>query len=74
MTVKCPSRGEHAEGEDLWTEKGCSFCGSLHPSQFLEYLGAGAELIPTDGKDKIYVRTDRKMMKFRMSHFWADWN
>lgn len=52
----------------------CSFCGSLHPGQFLDLFAAGAQLIATDRRDKIYVRTldGKRMFKFRMAHFWDD--
>lgn len=74
--MQCPLRTDQ-QGRDSWKEARCSFCGSLHPGLFLDYFAAGAELIGTDKKDKIYVRTPdgKKMLKFRMVHFWDDnWN
>ncbi len=34
----------------------CSFCGSLHPDTFMEWVEAGAEVTPTDKNYKIYVK------------------
>lgn len=34
----------------------CSFCGSLHPDTFMEWLEAGAEITPTDKSYKAYLK------------------
>lgn len=66
----CPRRmmefgpWEHEEGLDSWMESPrregeltpfCSFCGSLHPGKFLELVGAGWCIEPTDKTYKAYL-------------------
>lgn len=72
----CPRRGEtgmddptspfRGAGRDLdeWDARdgyrACSYCGSLHPDDFMAYARSGrAELIPTDKSYKVYVRDPR---------------
>lgn len=55
------------EGLDVWEtghglvghqekkEKSCSFCGSLHPDAFMEWIEQGAEVGPTDKSYKAYI-------------------
>jgi hypothetical protein len=50
---------ERGEGLDEWREergyRSCSFCGSLHPDEFMQALEAGAEVGPTDKPYKAYI-------------------
>ncbi len=36
--------------------RGCTFCGSMHPDDFMEAVREGAEIEPTDKSYKVYVR------------------
>ncbi len=63
----CPRRSEDwrplPDGQaDTWRRRGradqprtCSYCGSLHPGDFLDLALAGAQLGPTDKDYKVYV-------------------
>lgn len=66
----CPRRmtdwgpWEREEELDNWKGKGglvgqkgrrCSFCGSMHPDQFMQHLRDGAVLGPTDKNYKAYL-------------------
>lgn len=43
-------------GLDYWTERNtCSFCGSMHPDDFMEQVRAGAPITPTDKPYKAYA-------------------
>lgn len=62
--MQCPRRREGvpagAPDHDHWLvrEKGrrtCSYCGSLHPDDFMELVRAGVEIGPTDKSYKMYV-------------------
>jgi len=50
-----------AENVDSWEARDghrfCSFCGCLHPDEFLEMAESGEQIIPTDKSYKVYVRT-----------------
>lgn len=58
---------ERVDGLDAWTTghglvgqaalgRSCSFCGSLHPDQFMELVRDGWEVGPTDKSYKAYLR------------------
>ncbi|MEA3042986.1 MAG: hypothetical protein QOH47_824 [Sphingomonadales bacterium] len=50
-------------------DRTCSYCGSLHPDDFMEQVEAGAELIPTDKRYKVYIRSaERGQQKFYFEH------
>lgn len=58
----CPRRGEGGpmsqigERLDVWgKDRTCSYCGSLHPDDFIDRLKAGEELGPTDKTYKAYI-------------------
>ena len=62
----CPRRGESPMGStwpgpDKWERlRGepyhtCSYCGSMHPGEFLDSAAAGAPLGPTDKSYKVYI-------------------
>lgn len=69
----CPRRmsdwgpWERTEGLDEYLDghgmtgspRGCSFCGSMAPDDFLEVVKAGAEVGPTDKNYKLYVSWPR---------------
>lgn len=66
----CPRRWLPALDEpkpDAWREdQTCSYCGSMHPDEFLRRVEAGEEITPTDKNYKAYtVRT----AKFYFQHF-----
>lgn len=47
-------------------ERGCSYCGSMPPEDFLEKIRSGIEIEPTDKAYKLYV--DRHQGKFYTTH------
>lgn len=62
----CPRRAEHGTmfklpDTDLWQvrrpglPRTCSFCGSVHPEDFLKLAAEGAKLTPTDKAYKVYI-------------------
>src|SRR6185312_3564938 len=63
--MKCPRREESFgsnrlfPGGDYWHERDhhrvCSYCGSMHPDDFLAAVGAGHKIGPTDKGYKVYV-------------------
>lgn len=64
LMMHCPRRGEvgvrHREGPaDHWYirdhHRVCSYCGSMHPDDFLKAAEEHAELGPTDKSYKVYV-------------------
>lgn len=62
------------EGLDRWEKREhiadeikslqCSFCGSLHPDDFIALVHSGAEVIPTDKSYKAYLRYKGRQIKF----------
>jgi len=70
MTQTCPRRmsdfgpWKREEGLDDFTSghgiigqaRGCTFCGSMHPDDFMEAARTGAEIGPTDKSYKVYVQ------------------
>lgn len=60
----------NAEGLDDWrgdgSERTCSFCGSLHPDEFMAAVERGEELIPTDKNYKAYIGPGHR--KFYYQH------
>lgn len=40
---------------DEWGEDGCSYCGSLSPTEFLARAAFGEMIIPTDKNYKAYI-------------------
>ena len=74
-------------GEDYWEKRGsdlgCSFCGSLHPEQFLKHIddviafgGEGYSIELNDSKDKMYVtrpgisNASQGCIKFKLAHLY----
>lgn len=44
------------DGTAYWqADRTCSYCGSLHPQDFLDAAAAGAEITPTDKSYKAYI-------------------
>lgn len=75
MEHTCPRRvlSISAEKPDTWREDGtCSYCGSMHPGEFIRRLGVGdIELGPTDKNYKVYVKNvggEPAPMKFYFQH------
>lgn len=78
---RCPRRGESPipdayieEGRDLaapdyWRTIGglnrCTYCGSLHPDEFMRRLRAGDEIGPTDKSYKAYMAPDHAKFYFQ---------
>lgn len=70
----------HGSGEDLDTYKprhglvgqgrGCSYCGSMHPDDFMQAVRDGVEIGPTDKSYKMYV--DHMHGKFYTAHLDAE--
>jgi len=63
----CPRRinelgpWERTENLDMWDkENKCTFCGSLHPDEFLKRAKEGDKVTPTDKNYKCYLN-DRKV-------------
>jgi hypothetical protein len=65
--MPCPRRAEAARqftdpATDAWKAHHrshdnlvCSYCGSLHPDEFMAAVRAGHEIVPTDKNYKAYV-------------------
>jgi hypothetical protein len=69
---RCPRRDDLGQGlfntnnptPDTWREgaglvnqtRGCSYCGSMHPDEFMQKLREGYEAGPTDKNYKVYLR------------------
>lgn len=75
MNHRCPRRNESALGiaapgdPDVWTDREshreCSWCGSIHPDDFINMVSQGAELTPSDKSHKVYVD---KNFRFHFQH------
>ena len=72
----CPRRNEGYgyghENEDTWRPshldaggRVCSFCGGLHPAEFIERVERGEQLIPTDKNYKAYIGPDNQKVYFQ---------
>lgn len=81
----CPRREEVAPSsifklpdEDVWRKfehagGTCSYCGSMHPDEFMRAVEAGATLTPTDKDYKAYLEDSvRGMQKFYFQHLSDD--
>lgn len=78
MVHTCPRRmrelgpWDHAPSLDRWSERTtpgvrhCSFCGSVHPDDFMAKVAAGEMVIPTDKNYKAYLGTAH--LKFYYMH------
>ncbi len=80
----CPRRGgeigpwERGENLDTWDireqmhnglrARHCSFCGSLHPDDFMHAARDGVEVGPTDKSYKVYVDQAHGGSKFYFQH------
>lgn len=53
---------------DTWVDGKCAFCGSVAPDRLVDLLLDGAYVIPTDKKDKIYIRSNTRIEKFYLNH------
>lgn len=59
-----PDRFHEVEGELR-----CSYCGSLHPDKFMEYLKDGSVELEATTKDyKVYVKKGNMRYKFYFQH------
>lgn len=62
------------EGLDDWASRrgligqarGCTYCGSMHPDDFMQAVRDGKEIGPTDKSYKVYV--DQMTGKFYLQH------
>ena len=55
--------------ESKWRSNGtCSYCGSLSPDLFFQYISNGTEIGPTDKSYKVYVREAVPHHKFYFQH------
>lgn len=74
----CPRRYEIFQrggdpNQDTWDERSghrfCSYCGSLHPDEFMLAVRNGLEVMPTDKSYKAYLKIpDRIQTKFYYAH------
>lgn len=70
----CPRRSEVPAipgfpPTDYWKENECSFCGSLKPELFLQYVEFGDGIVvPTDKNYKAYLEFNNKRYKFYFMH------
>lgn len=75
----CPRRAENPMGaaarlpdHDTWTKRAgqrtCSYCGSMHPDDFLDQWEAGGTVGPTDKDYKAYFDADGVHSKFYFQH------
>lgn len=65
MTEKqrCPRRYDDAAVKDTWRDhvglagqkRGCSYCGSMHPDDFMQAIRDGHQVGPTDKSYKAYL-------------------
>lgn len=56
FTFAGPNRDTYTKGHGIIGQRrGCSYCGSMHPDDFLEAMREGAELGVTDKNYKAYV-------------------
>lgn len=80
-TVRCPRRDESPNpdaypGPDTFEAnhglvsqaRGCSYCGSMSPDEFMEAVRSGAELGPTDKNYKVYIKLPGGEAKFYFQH------
>lgn len=82
-THTCPRRGFPAGTRatdvrlmDDWktrkdNKRTCSYCGSLHPNDFIDAVTAGIEIGPTDKDYKVYVKLG-EFTKFYFQHLPKD--
>ena len=70
-----PTRWLREEG-DTWQDRSgkqhCSFCGSLHPDEFMRLAEAGHTLTPTDKNYKTYIKHENEKTKFYFAHLSED--
>lgn len=55
--------------------RSCSYCGSLHPDDFMQAIDDGAEIGPTDKTYKAYIEwdgVDNRHGKFYFQHLTAE--
>lgn len=77
----CPRRGEDLgriletnqdsfdTGHELVSQaRGCTYCGSMPPNDFMDAIAKGAEISPTDKSYKAYVQLERGKSKFYFQH------
>lgn len=69
----CPRSGEALNPNGFGTywrpdDNTCSYCGSMHPEDFMKALWARKELTPTDKSYKVYVHDKRAGQKFYFQH------
>jgi hypothetical protein len=54
---------------DLLVKERCPYCGSISSELFFQLASDGAEIIPTDKRDKYYIKTDDdQMLKYYTTH------
>jgi hypothetical protein len=70
--MMCPRRSENPGGvfelpdHDTWVKHAgrdffsCSYCGSMHPDEFLSKAEHGVEIGPTDKPYKVYINNSDK--------------
>ena len=75
----CPERvipGPSGVGDEWHGEaqsRSCSYCGSLHPDDFMAAVKQGARLTPPDKAYKVYVsRAGQPQTKFSFVHLSAE--
>lgn len=54
-------------GEVKQHDRTCSYCGGLHPDDFIRRVQEGEEVVPTDKNYKAYVGPDHQKVYFQ--HF-----
>lgn len=80
---KCPRRDPSFDKvsklplTDRWVQvdgmRCCSYCGSLHPDDFMSAIEAGEEVVPTDKNYKAYLKTSGfGQRKFYYPHLSAE--
>lgn len=75
--LMCPRRSEipatfKLPEHDTWEGpdgfRTCSYCGSLHPDEFMTYAEAGNTLTPSDKNYKTYIEHESGESKFYFKH------
>lgn len=74
FTFAGPNKDTYTSGHGLIGQaRGCSYCGSMHPDDFMEAMRSGKELGVTNKNYKAYVATgDPNGGKFYFQHLSAE--
>jgi hypothetical protein len=68
--MNCPRNDDVTAEHSYWRgDRTCSFCGSMHPDDFMAAIKGGNQIVPTDKNYKAYVKTSNGgQQKFYFQH------